>query len=945
MAPTRLRLAGTQRAPCSYGLRVMPTFPGPAALGRGVIILPERQPPAACDGWQRVVIDDEAVRDPGHAAEQLRRLWQERRPCVVVLAVDPAELRAPETCGREVFELGPGFGFPREALQYFAWSNNYDLRSSEPIWWHARRAGRLGASETGPADVVLADGTPAWCDGGPRQPLELGDGSVVVHRESIEAGSLLPDRLLGVTADLAPDQLAAVAHGGGPARVIAPAGSGKTRVLTERVRHLLADRGVTPSSVTVVAFNKRAADELKERTAGLPAHIRTLNALGLAVVNGWPPFAATGRPRQVIEESEVRRILESLLTVRRQVNTDPYAAYIEALSMIRLGLVAPEVAEEAIPDAAGVAGIFAGYRETLAERGLLDFDEQIYAAIELMCRDPALRSQNQRVARHLLVDEFQDLTPAHLLLLRLLAAPTHDVFGVGDDDQVIYSYAGADPDFLISFGRYFPGASEYALETNYRCPPGIVEGARTLLSHNRRRVPKSIQSAAGREGVAGDVRVVREPSQGASLCASGQISDWVKGGAGFSDIAVLARVNASLLPMQVLLSESGVPCTAPLGKAVLNRTGTRTALAYLRIGADPSLISRLDVSETIRRPSRRIARNVVEMLQKRETTSLSEIRRLARALSGADVEKLEMYADDLERVAKLVSDGTTASALRAIRLDIGLGGAMDALDLSRREVDRSTHLDDLAALEQVAELHPEAASFESWLGEVLSRPGDTRGVTLSTVHRVKGREWPHVIVYGADHGLFPHRLASDAEEERRVFHVGITRACVSAVIIADSQSPSRFCDELSRVWVPPAVADIPAVAAAGGRRDALDSYSGRPRADRLRPREREAKPAVMPVDHALEEAIAALKAWRTSTAGRDKVPAYIVLSDVHLVGIATAMPTSLAALACCRGIGPAKLDRYGDEILAAIEGLSARRGQSEDQSLAKASDPLAFGSP
>jgi len=871
----------------------MSAFPGPPALGRGVITLAGRPVPSECDPWPKVVIDDAALAAPTATAAVLHDLWLRRRPCVVLLDCAPADLRRPERCERRVWEVGEGFEFGRERLQYLAWSNNYDFRDGDPVWWHSRRALRLGAMEGSHTDVVLPDGRPAWCDGGPREPLPL----VAIHRGAIEAGSLQPDRTAAVQAPLAPDQLAAVAHGGGAARIIAPAGSGKTRVLTERLRHLLADRGVTPSSVTAVAFNKRAADELEERTSGLPAHIRTLNSLGLALVNGSGPFARAGPPRRVIEEVEVRRILESLVSVRRQQNTDPWAPYLDALSMIRLGLVSPEAAEEAIPDATGVAQIFDAYRAALAERDVVDFDEQIYLAIEVLLGDDDARRHDQRATRHLLVDEFQDLTPAHLLLIRLLSAPTYDVFGVGDDDQVIYSYAGATPEFLIGYGKYFPGAAEYALQTNYRCPPAIVEGARTLLGHNRRRVAKSIEPRQGREHDAGALRVDLQPSEQHAGATADHIRRWLAGGAAPADIAVLARVNSVLLPVQVTLSEQGIACTAPVGTAILTRTGIRAALAYLRIGSDPEHISRRDVAETIRRPSRRIARNVTEMLQKRAMTSIADIRRLAGVLTGSDVERLLWYAEDLEAVARAVSGGTTAKALQAIRVDVGLGSAMDVLDGSKGNVDRSTHLDDLAALEQVAVLHPEPATFESWLTEVVGRPGESDGVSLSTIHRVKGREWPHVLVYGASDGLFPHRLAGDVEEERRVFHVAVTRASVDAVVLADAAGPSPFCRELSTAA--PVMAARPVVT---------------PRDVAAR---REAPPA--------SEALSALRAWRTETASRDKVPAYIVFSDAHLEGIAADNPSTLRELARCKGIGPAKLERYGDDILAVLDEAGSPR--------------------
>ena len=696
-----------------------------------------------------------------------------------------------------------------------------------------------------------------------------------------------------------------------------------------------------------MAFNRRAADELRERTGGLPAHIRTLNALGLAVLNGGGPFAAGAGVRRVIDEGEVRRILESLVTVRRQLNTDPFVPYLDALSAIRLGLEDPVAVEAAMPDAAGIAGIFGSYRSTLAEHGLLDFDEQIYGAIELLLRRPDLRRHDQRFARHLLVDEFQDLTPAHLLMLRLLSAPTYDVFGVGDDDQVIYSYAGATPEFLIDYGRYFPGAAEYALEVNYRCPPLVVDGARHLLTHNLRRIKKTIRSAPGREGVAGELRVESLPVETHSAAVAGQIARWSAGGAGYEEMAVLSRVNSSLLPVQVTLRQAGIPASAPVGTEILRRTGIRAALAYLRIGAEPGCVRRADVAETIRRPSRRIARNVGEMLQRRPTTSIAGIRRLAQALTGGDSDKVDRYADDLEKIAGVVRSGTTAAALRVIRDEVGLGSAMDALDSSRTEADRSTHLDDLAALEQVAALHPQPATFESWLVGLLGARADTRPaagitsgdepeppssgvVTLSTVHRVKGREWPHVIVFGVGAESFPHRLSGDIEEERRVFHVAVTRCSEDVVVIADSTDPSPFTAELGR--------DAPANVA-GGRGER--SLGGRPGPGRLgggrggRPEpgddgvRAEAAGATRkrsrpdggrkPAAEDDSPAMAALRAWRRQTAKRENVPAYVVFSDAHLAGIAAALPRSDRALGRCAGVGPVKLERYGDEVLAILE--------------------------
>ncbi len=338
------------------------------------------------------------------------------------------------------------------------------------------------------------------------------------------------------------------------------------------------------------------------------------------------------------------------------------APYIEALSAIRLGLTAPELVEEAMPDAAGIAEGFAPYRAALADLGAVDFDEQIYRALEILLTDPEARAVAQAKCRYLLVDEFQDLNPAHLLLIRLLAAPTYDCFGVGDDDQVIYGYAGATPEFLINFSRYFPAAATHPLTVNYRCPPAVIDAARHVLSYNARRIDKEIHAPQGRVDAptafggplagAGPVAVLDAPADALAGLAVETIAPGAEGGVDPADIAVLARVNSALLPVQVACMEAGVPCTTPLSTAVLQRTGIRTAFAYLRIGSDPENIRREDILETIRRPSRGIAPKVVDMLTSRPTTSITDIRRLAGRLSGRDVPKLGTYASDLDTVVR-----------------------------------------------------------------------------------------------------------------------------------------------------------------------------------------------------------------------------------------------------------------------------------------------------
>ena len=472
--------------------------PGPAAFGRGVVVNGGDVVPAPWAGADVVAIDERVLADPAGTVERLHLAWARRQPVVVELHVDPARFRHPQSIDVEPWTLAADAEPWYDRLHFLTWANTYDARAGEPVWWWAAKAARLddaaAATPAGPADVTLGDGRAIWVDGGPRQPWTPHDvgGFAVVHSESVDRGRLVAaPEPVDPRADLAADQLAAVAHRSGPARVIAPAGSGKTRVLTERLRHLHRDRGVEPSTIVAVAYNKQAQLEMEARTTDFRPHVRTLNSLGL-----WVLAEHRGSSPPVVDEREVRRMVEALVPGRRQrrANTDPIGPYVEGLASIRLGLRDPEEVESSRDDVPGLAELFPAFRLQLAERGVVDFDEQIYAAVESLLRDGEFRRSMQRSCRHLLVDEFQDLTPAHVLLIRLLALPALDVFGVGDDDQCIYGHAGADPGFLIDYGRLFPAAAEHALNVNYRCPVEVVAGARALLGYNDRRVAKQIEA-------------------------------------------------------------------------------------------------------------------------------------------------------------------------------------------------------------------------------------------------------------------------------------------------------------------------------------------------------------------------------------------------------------------------------------------------------------------
>ena len=962
---------------------------GTDCLGRSVLVSPGQSPPAPWERCGRVPV---STGSPDAATgRRLRSAWHGRER--VVIELDGPLPGAEPALEKPWWEWGPGLTLTDEIWHHLLTANVVDARDPDRLRFAPRdralEAGARPAAPNQPGDIVSASGGPAWCDGGPLDCFDSSElqGAALIPAASLAAGDLSVLRHCEPDADLAPDQRQAVGHLGGGACIVAPAGSGKTRVLTERARWLVQGLGAAPSAVCLVAYNVRARAEMQERTADLSGlEVRTLNSLALAVCNGTGPFARPARHGRVdvIDEREVRDLLHGLVGERaprrrRRAMTDPLAAWLEALSATRLGLRDPAKVElDYAPDVAGFTEVAPAYAEALAERGVVDFDHQIVRAIDVLLTDPAARAAARRVCGVLLVDEFQDLTPAHLLMIRLLAGPRAETFGVGDDDQTIYGYSGASPRWLIEYERWFPGAARHLLHVNYRCPPEVVEAASNLLSHNLHRIAKEIEphpnrashaprvapateeenvAGPGRAGRATDDPLGAEEENGGrgesrrreastpaavvvEVVADGgaavvdRVRNLVGGGAEAKEIAVLARVNSTLLAPQVLLPEAGIDCMAPVGPWFLERTGVAAALAWLTLAtAGSARLPAGALATAARRPPRSISPRVIEWIA--EQHNVGALRRLAGRISDKrTAERVSDFADDVERLGDMARDGAdTLRLLEAIRDGTQLGASLDErLDASRRAVDRSAHGDDLRALMSVARHCTDPTEFGPWLSDRLtegSRHGDEgdarsgrpswgRGVRLATVHRVKGLEWPHVIVLSATEGLMPHRLASDVEEERRVFHVALTRGSESVLVVADGPK-SPFIAEMSwRSQLEPA--GLPPENPARPQRSAA-AKAAAPASKSLSP----------PIDEAAEPEAAAmfqrLRQWRLERSKADEVPAFVVFSDATLRELARRRPTTDEALLAVPGIGPAKLAAYGKALKPLLAGIV--RGQAD----------------
>jgi ATP-dependent DNA helicase UvrD/PcrA len=919
----------------------------PRVTGRSVVVGPSEPPPSPWDGCERIEVD----RVDASLADELCDAWRSRRPLVISLVpglgLDDCDRPPVETvAGLQPWDLSVMHDFVGERLHHGLWANSVDGRGSDLRYRWSQGAVANGAVPGSAVDVVVVGETEVVCDGGPID-IDLPDraGMRVLHRISIEHGLLRPLGANQTTAELAPDQLAAVLHPGGGARIIAPAGSGKTRVLTERARLLLTGWHLPANAIAVVAFNRRAAEELKNRTPDLPElRVRTLNALGLRLLRNGV---------RTIEEAEVRDLLATLVELPRKVETDPVAPWIEALDRVRLGLEHPDDVMADLPDVVGLDDVSIRYRELLGKRNEADFDEQVVGAIDRLLADAGFRHRAQRYARLLLVDEFQDLTPAHMLLFRLLSGPAGEVFGVGDDDQTIYGYAGATPDWLVRFADFFPGSADHALEVNYRCPAQVVTAASNLLTRNALRVAKRIRPGpdAVQDASALSIAAGEQPP---ALRTASRVIDLLNS-TDPSSVAVLSRVNASLAPVQVVLGHHGVATHGGVDLRFLTRAAVGAALSWLSVGTcRDGALPAADLRHAARRPKRGMRHSLLDLIARQK--SVAEIERLIlwleRKDSGRDALKVSEFLTDLIAVRKVASAGSTVDVLDEIRYRVGT----DGLEQSATSLDGwshgtvASHRDDLDALLVLGHLQPDAALFGPWLTAALKVPNDPDGVTLASIHAVKGREWNHIVVHDVTAGLMPHRLVDGLEEERRVFHVALTRGR-STVTLVPGHPPSPFLAEINEPGSPvssprlePPVRSQNRTQPAGtptGTADPVDAVPG------LCFQHGGYLHEVVAVDHdgAITKvsedgarlgvsfgsvirvlgvprvlahpnhaiAFERMRSWRSRRA-KGK-PAYTVLTDETLRALSVGLPADERSLAAVKGIGPVKLEAFGEELL------------------------------
>jgi DNA helicase-2/ATP-dependent DNA helicase PcrA len=644
-------------------------------------------------------------------------------------------------------------------------------------------------------------------------------------------------------SSLNPAQQEAVLHTDGPVLILAGAGSGKTRVITTRMAHLIATGKADPGQVLAVTFTNKAAEEMRHRVEQLLAGdcrqiwLSTFHSLCARLLRREAPALGLSRDFVIYDSSDqiavVKQALKALDIDEKAIQ--PRAA-LSRISQAKNRMETPDTMKSSgwsMRDQQ-FGKIYEHYRRTLDDAGALDFDDLLLRTVELVDTNERVRETYARKFRYILVDEYQDTNRPQYILIRHLASVHRNLCVVGDPDQSIYKWRGADLRNILDFEHDFPDAHVVKLEQNYRSTQVILDAATAVIKRNRNRKEKALWTdKAGGEPIlyvrAGDE--IEEADFITRAIREAQMADIKR------MVAVLYRTNSQSRAIEDALMREGVPYKIIGGVRFYERKEIKDTLAYLRLIINPN--DDVSFRRVVNVPSRGVGRTVMEALEAVEPTDGDANLPLLMAGVQPTASPRSLWARLVLAVDRRLLQPRAATALKGFRdLIAGLAAAAPTTavaDVITMVLDKSGYLRDLrderseeaeARVENLMELVSAAREYETRETEaslggfvdrlsLLSEADEGKGaadarVWMMSMHAAKGLEFPVVIVAGMEEGLFPHARSvedeDDVEEERRICYVCITRARERLILTGAARrrvfgeyqatTPSRFLDEL-----------------------------------------------------------------------------------------------------------------------------------------------------
>jgi DNA helicase-2/ATP-dependent DNA helicase PcrA len=631
--------------------------------------------------------------------------------------------------------------------------------------------------------------------------------------------------------DLNPAQRDAVLTTEGPLLVLAGAGSGKTRVLTQRIAHLVRDLGVAPDDILAITFTNKAAAEMRNRledTIGVKARymwVSTFHAMCVRMLRRDAERLGYSRDFTIYDADDAKRVVSAVLTdMGKDLKRFPPSMIVSRISSAKSELVGPErfAAENHDFISQVVAEAYVAYQERLRRANAMDFDDLLVKAHELLAGEEDVLRRYQDRFRYIHVDEYQDTNHAQYRIVNLLAQASRNLMVVGDDDQSIYSWRGADIRNILEFERDYPDATVIKLEQNYRSTKTILAAANAVVDNNRGRKPKTLWTA----NVEGEsiTRYTASDERDEARFVVGEIERLVREeGRSVTEFAIFYRTNAQSRVLEDAFVRAGVPYRIVGGTRFFERAEIRDVLAYLRAIVNPA--DEVSVRRIVNTPKRGIGDATVDKVAalagRRDITLLDAFGvavdegLLGTGPAGKVATFLALYAR-LREIGGFALRDTVGDV-------VATSGLIDALKAERSD-------EALGRIENIEEFYGVVGEFDAthegatlpdlmeWIAlrtDLDALPEGERFVTLMTVHTAKGLEFPVVFIVGLEDAIFPHASSiadvAEMEEERRLAYVAITRArerlymthALRRSLYGREQHnlPSRFLEEVPEQFV------------------------------------------------------------------------------------------------------------------------------------------------
>ena len=611
-------------------------------------------------------------------------------------------------------------------------------------------------------------------------------------------------------------QKKALNHLTGPIRVLAPAGSGKTKTLINRIVNLI-NNGIDPNKILALAFNKKAKEEMEQRLNNKQVitsnklgedgvKVRTFHSFGNEIVRDHLHWQFPG---ERLAKSRTRQILKDSIDPFYQIpfkrNRDPLDVFLDTLRKTKMEL--PHIDEVTVEDNGNVVpfgNIFNRYLEMQTQHNFFNFDDMIYLALRAIIDDNVLRKDLQNQFEYILVDEFQDLNKAQILLMQILGLPQNNLFIVGDDDQMIYGWRGAEITHILEFNKRYAEAEDCTLSTNYRSNKRIVNHSRWLIDHNSERVEKDIHPLPNKPSGILDIKLSESLWHQAV-----EIRDWIQNNNQnenfeWKDFAVLYRYNTFQFIIAMILDSAQIQHTPVDGRRLFQTNVGKDIFSYMRLILYPEECSSEDFARILKRPNRSLSNQIINQITSwRSFLNSPNI----NGLQQWQINKLQNVVRKVEIIRQRIPEQIESSQqlISIISNEFGLSEFYQ--DQTRQNIDLDDAGDDvlLEVIIAVAKNKPNIEDFFTHVSNSVSdqdrqddREDESREdvVILSTIHKTKGNEYSNVAYFNLDAN---EKITeqSDLEEERRVTYVGVTRAIKNILITAPKKGYSVFLKELA----------------------------------------------------------------------------------------------------------------------------------------------------